>query len=162
MSGVDFLRGSLWTSQPPGIAIIATHEHVTVESGGQILIGLKMHRPEAHVLLDHAVVLVGGREQHMTPTSAREWAALATLETQRGGIAIGAPLTEAWDAHVERWSAARARPLSQSICAPSVGEQKTPGGILDRAARAGPVTILAGTLEAGDVIELGPHRITRG
>lgn len=104
---VAFVSAALWASQPPGIAIVSTHEHVTVESGGQILLGLKMQRQNPLVLLDEAVVLIGGREERMTPQGARSWAESATLQVAGGELAIGPVLVQAWDDHVARWRRAR-------------------------------------------------------
>lgn len=107
MSRVNFVSASLWASQPPGIAIVSTHEHVTVESGGRILLGAKMHRQNPLVLVDEAFILVGGQEQRMTPHGARTWAESATLMVSEGELGIGPVLAQAWDDHVARWRRAR-------------------------------------------------------
>lgn len=106
-------HGLVWLSQPPGIVILSTHEHVTVESGGRLLMGMRLRRPEGlAVLLDEVVVAVGVpdgiREQVVSPTTAREFATAGHLDAAGTQINIGQLLLAAFEDHCRRYHEARA------------------------------------------------------
>lgn len=109
--GLKWREGAIWISDPPGVLIIATAESVTLESGGRFIAGMRMHRPEALVLLDEAHIAVatprGMQESKTTPTHARAWAEGGTLDLPTGTVSCGPQLVAAWDEHVARHRAAR-------------------------------------------------------
>ena len=111
---VSWLHGQVWSTRPSGLLIFALPDRVTVESGGRLLIGLGLRRPEAMVLIDKAVLTLPSgpttyHETEMTPSAARAWAAKATVRSPQGVLELGEQMLAAWDHHALLYREALAR-----------------------------------------------------
>lgn len=110
---LGWLEGRVWATRPAGLLIFALADRVTVESGGRLLIGLGMRRPEALVLVDDAILTLpngaGYVETKMTPAAARAWAAKATVRSPQGMLELGEQLLAAFEHHTLLYREALAR-----------------------------------------------------
>lgn len=111
------LRGACWATRPPGLIIFAMPDGVSVESGAQQLLGMRMHRPEPMVLLDEVIMSrqhpsmppPHRQETRVTFDEARAFARRFKVNTPQGVIDLGAELAAALDEHRLLWREALAR-----------------------------------------------------
>lgn len=98
-----WVTGQVWATRPAGLLIFAMSDGVTVESGGRLLIGLRLVRPEALVLLDEAILTLphqhGYQEAKLTPQAARAWCETAKLVGPDGPVVLNEQLVAAWEHH---------------------------------------------------------------
>ena len=111
---VQWLHGKVWATRPAGLLIFALADRVTGESGGRLLIGLGLRRPETLVLLDEAILTLPTGpgtfgETKMTPQAARAWAAKASVRSPEGVLDLSEQLVAAWDHHALLYREALAR-----------------------------------------------------
>lgn len=121
---VKWNRISGFISDPPGFAIVATPEHATVELAGQILVEMRVHKPEAVLLGERAIVVQltqrGMEGGECSMSQAEEWAKGMQINHRNMPIKIGEQLLEAWQQHIALRRAAHqeASPLVTHLDAP--------------------------------------------